>query len=469
MIFSDLSQAEHYWIKNAHVPVALLSHPDLSLTHSQSRDGLVCVDIEIHQGAIAQILPSSPRSDETVPVIDLKQGMVWCGFVDMHTHLDKGHIWERSPNLAHTFDNALQVVKADSEKHWAAEDVYRRMEFGLKCSYAHGTTAIRTHLDSFGEQANISFEVFKALQTEWADRITLQAVALVSLDYWLTPAAEQLADLTAETGGILGGVAYMNDALQAQIDRIFTLAKERNLPLDFHVDETGDLNSIGLRYIADAALRHKFSNSIVCGHCCSLATQPSAEVKKTIDRVKQANIGIVSLPMCNLFLQDRNQTASAPWLQPPDSDSNVALNSSLSLEPFSFPSHTPRWRGVTLLHELKQSGIPVAVASDNCRDPFYGFGDHDGLEVFAQAVRIAQLDAPYADWCRIVTTTPADLIGLPQVGRIGVGLPADLVVFKARYFSELLARPQSDRIVLRRGKPIDTTLPDYAELDDLML
>jgi cytosine/creatinine deaminase len=133
-----------------------------------------------------------------------------------------------------------------------------------------------------------------------------------------------------------------------------------------------------------------------------------------------------------------------------------------------FQTQTPRWRGVTLVHELKQFGVPVAFASDNCRDPFYAYGDHDGWEVFTQAVRIAQLDAPYGDWCRSVTTIPADLMGLPTCGRIGAGLPADLIVFKARNFNELLARSQFDRMVLRNGQPIDTTLPDYAELDDLL-
>jgi cytosine deaminase len=57
---------------------------------------------------------------------------------------------------------------------------------------------------------------------------------------------------------------------------------------------------------------------------------------------------------------------------------------------------------------------------------------------------------------------------LPTVGRIGVGLPADLVLFKARRYSELLSRSQHDRTVLRAGKAIDTTLPDYAELDDVL-
>lgn len=424
-----------YWLKNARVPSSLMKNYN-SLT--QTREGLCSLDLEIKNGAIAKILPVSSEVPET-SFVDLHQGIVFPGFIDMHTHLDKGHIWERSPNLEGTFDNALAVAKADSQTAWREEDVYRRMEFGIKCAYAHGTTAIRTHIDSFGEQAKISFKVFKELQKIWAERVTLQAVSLVSLDYYQTPQGVELADLVAKVGGILGGVAYTNPNLDSQIETIFLLAKERGLDLDFHVDENGETDSICLQKIAAFALQNKFPGKIICGHCCSLAVQPSEVVEKTISLVKEAGIGIVSLPMCNLYLQDRKN------------------------------ARTPYWRGVTRVHELKAAGIPVAFASDNCRDPFYGFGDHDGLEIFTQAVRIAHLDTPYQDWCCSVTKTPADLIGLPKLGRIEIGLPADLIVFKARYFSELLSRPQSDRIAIRKGKAIDTTLPDYAELDDLVL
>ena len=47
---------------------------------------------------------------------------------------------------------------------------------------------------------------------------------------------------------------------------------------------------------------------------------------------------------------------------------------------------TPRWRGVTLLHELRSKGIPVAMASDNTRDQFFAYGDLDMLEVFNQVL-----------------------------------------------------------------------------------
>lgn len=441
-----LPSTSNYLLKNGRVPLSLLEMKSIArsastVTTTRTDNNFCLVDVEIAAGTIAKITTADtehlfPIAD--IPIVDLCGGLILPCFVDMHTHLDKGHIWDRSPNPDGTFGSAIESARADAQKNWNADDVYRRMEFALKCSYAHGTTAIRTHIDATGEQGMVSLGVLEALQAEWGAKLILQAVSLVSLDYFLTPAGEKLASRIAELGGILGGVAYMNPDLDKQLDRVFSLAQEHGLNLDFHTDENDDLESTTLREVAKTAIRHKFSGQIICGHCCSLAVQPPDLVTETLALVKEANIGIVSLPMCNLYLQDRQS------------------------------GRTPRWRGVTLLHELKAAGIPVAVASDNCRDPFYAFGDHDVLEVFNMAVRIAHLDMPYGNWLRTVTQTPAELMGLPNLGKIAVGLPADLILFKARNFSELLSRAQGDRTVLRQGEKIDTTLPDYRELDDLL-
>jgi cytosine deaminase len=132
------------------------------------------------------------------------------------------------------------------------------------------------------------------------------------------------------------------------------------------------------------------------------------------------------------------------------------------------PGRTPRWRGVTLLHEMKAIGIPVSIASDNCRDPFYAYGDHDMMEVLTQATRIAQLDHPFGDWPRAFTSVPASVMGLSEHGLLKAGVPADLVLLSARFMSETLSRSQADRVVLRSGRPIDTSLPDYRTLDQLV-
>lgn len=397
-------------------------------------EGLARLDIRIEAGKVMALLPAGAAPDGGVA---LGGGMVWPCFVDLHTHLDKGHIWPRAENPDGTFDGALNAVMQDRERHWTAEDVAARMDWGLRASYAHGTAAVRTHLDSFTPQHAISWPVFGALRAKWRGRIDLQAVTIVMIERFEGAFGVELADLVAAHGGILGGVALPAPDLDQRLDRVFTLAAARGLDLDFHADESGDPAAQALAAIARAKQRHRFPGKVTVGHCCSLAVQDEATVDRTLDLVAEAGLAIVSLPMCNLYLQHRT------------------------------PGSTPRWRGVTLLHEMRARGIAVAVASDNCRDPFYGYGDHDGLEVFTQAARIAHLDRPVGDWPCAVTRTPASVMGLTTAGRIAVGLPADLVLFEARRYSELLSRPQADRVVLRRGIPIDTALPSYRELDAL--
>jgi cytosine deaminase len=54
-------------------------------------------------------------------------------------------------------------------------------------------------------------------------------------------------------------------------------------------------------------------------------------------------------------------------------------------------------------------------------------------------------------------------------GSIRVGATADLVLYQGRKMTELLSRRQSGRVVLRSGRAIDTNLPDYRDLDDLVI
>ena len=439
-IANTLNNLDSYWLLNARIPKSLLT---VEKIQSTTNNGLCSIDLEIERGIIKQVVVSATQEIASKDRIDLGQKIVLPCFVDLHTHLDKGHIWERSPNLDGTFNTALDTAIADSRQYWQTEDLQRRIEFNLKCAYAHGTKAIRTHLDSFGKQAKTSFQLFSYLRQQWRHKIELQAVSLVSLDYYQTPEGVALADRVEDSDGILGGVAYMHPEIDSQLETVFRLATARNLDLDFHVDENGDPNSICLQKIAEAAIEHDFQGKIVCGHCCSLAVQSREKVAKTLDLVKQAGIAIVSLPMCNLYLQDRQYNNAQQPI-------------------------TPNWRGVTKVHELQQQDIPVAFASDNTRDPFYGFGDLDMLEVFEQAVRITHLDSDYDTWIESVTNTPAKIMGLADTGKLAPGMTADLIVFPGRYYSELLSRSQHERIVIRKGKAIETTLPDYSELDDLI-
>jgi hypothetical protein len=130
-----------YLLKNATVPTACLSKPTASL------EDLSQVDILIDHDKIKQVA-AEIAPDTGTEIIDLDHGMVWPCFIDMHTHLDKGHIWPRTPNPDGSFDGALTASGQDRETYWKDDDLRTRMSFSIQCAYHHGTQLIRTHLDS---------------------------------------------------------------------------------------------------------------------------------------------------------------------------------------------------------------------------------------------------------------------------------------------------------------------------------
>lgn len=436
------------WILNTRIPSSLLVVEEGFSTFQHTSQDLSpenadCPTVHLQvspQGEYLQIQPGpivpSPEELAQGAVIDQQGGLLLPCFVDVHTHLDKGHLWTRTPNPDGTFAGALAAVAQDAQQHWTEEDLYQRMSFGLQCSYAHGTQAIRTHLDSSGSLGQRVWKVFESLKQEWNDRLTLEGVALLPPTAYEQPESdlEALLDTVAACQGLLGGVFFSDPQLFHWLDRLFPLAQAWGLPLDLHVDESDNPQDRALLSIAQRKRQHHFSLPVVCGHCCSLSLQSPNDLEETIAAVKAADIAIVSLPLCNLYLQDRH-------------------------------SHqTPRWRGITALHELKQAGVPLALASDNCRDPFYAFGDHDGLEVLRESTRIAHLDHPFGDWVTALTSTPAKWMGLPTSAQIQIGAPANFILFQGRTWNELLSRPESDRRVFRAGIEIKAKPPSYRDL-----
>ena len=109
--------------------------------------------------------------------------------------------------------------------------------------------------------------------------------------------------------GILGAVTYMVPRLAGGLDVLFALAERKGWDLDFHVDESADPAARSLRVIAETAIERRFPGRILVGHCCSLSLQDEDEQQRTIEAVAKAGVSVVSLPMCNMFLQDRRPGA----------------------------------------------------------------------------------------------------------------------------------------------------------------
>ena len=439
--FADIKwpTERRYRILNARVPACLVAD-SAALTAPADAEGVVRVDLVIEDGKLAGMESGPARGGDGIAWVDIGGRQVWPTLIDLHTHLDKGHTVTRSPNRDGTFHHARLATIAD-RPNWTARDLRRRMDFGLRCAYAHGVSAIRTHIDTYPDCAERSWSAVSEMRDNWKGRIDLQAVSLCPIDLLTEEFGDRVAALVAQSGGVLGGGtrAVDNDHgappanIDALLDRLFALASKYDLDIDLHVDETHDPAAATLPFIARAALRHGYRGRVVCGHCCSLALQPQAEIDRTLDLLAEAGIAVVTLPTVNMYLQDR------------------AVH------------RTPRWRGVTVVHEMIRRGIAVAVAGDNCRDGFHAYGDHDIVDTYRQAVRILHLDHPLTGSPAVVATTPSTIAKFAHHGRLAVGAPAHLIVFNARTLNELVCRPHADRVIIRDGKRTAATPPDYCE------
>lgn len=427
-------------LHRARVPAALLAEgcpPGAAV----DADGAALLDILLDGPRVAALWPSGQGASAAV-ALDLGGRQVWPLLIDAHAHLDKAHILGRAPDSGGTHAGAREATTADRLAHWRREDLLRRMDFGLRAAQAHGVAAIRTHLDSHAPQAAESWAAFAEIRDAWASRLALQAVALVPMDAWGTDHGPRLADLVARHGGLLGGVTRAAggthgtpmEGLDDLLDRLFALARDRDLDIDLHVDEAAEAGA--LPHVARATIRNGYQGRVTCGHCCSLALLPEAEAGAVIALVAEAGLRLVTLPTVNMYLQDRQ------------------------------PGRTPRWRGVMPVQELRAAGVPVAVAGDNCRDPFHAYGDGDMLDTWRQAVRILHLDHPIADAPALAGPVPSAITGLPG-GSIGVGRNADLMILNAWRLDQVIARPQSDRVLVRGGAHLDARPPSYAELADI--
>lgn len=426
-------------LSGARVPAELVVAPPQEAR--RDAEGALLLDLLIDQGRIAGLFPAG-TSPDAGPHVDLQGRHLWPAFIDMHTHLDCGHAIPRVRPDG-TIHGGFSLTAEDWPR-WTDADLDLRMEFGIRCAYAHGVAALRSHVDS--ETLAYSKHHWRALdrmRAKWAGKVDLQGVTICAMEAWVGEDARALADLAADMGGILGGVTDTldrgengtYDALAHALDRLFALAKERDLDVDLHVDQTEDLSAFTIPEIAKARLRSGFQGRVVLGHCVNLSLMSPEVIDETLALAKEADLAFVSMPTPMMYLMDRK------------------------------PGRTPRWRGVTAAKEIRAAGLPLAIGGDNCRDAWFAYGDHDMLDTLKQAIRIFQADEPLTGSLAMASRVPADLIGRPDLGRIGVGLPAHLVIFQSRSLNTVLARDQADRIVLKHGRQVTDPLPQHHELE----
>lgn len=385
-------------------------------------------DIGILNGKIAEISNDLPES--MGKEIILAEGrLVTPGFVDSHMHFDKtlsiGEVETRT--LDEAIEEFTKYCTSMDCVEWKA-DIKRRAREAARQSVQAGTTTLRTHVNIEAGTDLHGVEALNELKEELKDYVDIKITSLPSF-YDGKEAQDkrfELLDHACRNGMLdfLGGAPFLHDNWEELTEKTFEMAVKYDLPIDFHVNESDLPDVRNFEQIADLTIKYGYQGKVSCGHVTALNAVDEETAARVIGKAKLADLNIITLPSCNLYLMGR-----------------------IDKQPIR--------RGTTRIREFIDAGVNISYASDNIRDVFRPIGNGDMLEEGLLTAQVAQMvsRSDLETVFRMGTVNPAKALLLEDYG-MEVGKQADLLIFDSESVASALMNQAARNYVIKKGKVV---------------
>ncbi|MBS3815771.1 MAG: amidohydrolase family protein [Hadesarchaea archaeon] len=384
-------------------------------------------DIGIKNGEIIEV---GEINDDSSEEINADGRLTSPAFIDPHIHLDKALIAdELPPNESGTLNEAIELIW-ERKRKYTIDDIKRRAKKVIQLGISNGTTRMRTHVDVDTIGGLTPLEGLLETKKDIKDQIGLQIAAFPQEGIVRDSGTEELLRKAMEKGAdLIGGMPHHEKSpndMKEHVDMVFEIAKEFDVDIDMHVDETDDPNSRSLEYVAEKTMKEGYKGRVTAGHTCALAAYPDDYARKVIQKVKKAEMNVITNPATNLVIQGRED-------------------------------NQPIRRGITRVKELLEAGVNVTFGQDCVSDAFYPFGKADMLEVALITAHAAHLTMPedIETIFKMMTNNAAKTLGVQDDYGVKPGVTADLVIIDAPTPKEAI-RLQPGRWVIRKGRIVSS-------------
>jgi cytosine deaminase len=405
--------------------------PDLVLRNARIDGRDDAVDVAVADGRIAAIETAGRIAVDAggTQALDLAGRCVSPGFVETHLHLDKSCILDRCASHEGTLQEAIREV-ARAKAAFTIEDVHARAARTLERAILHGTTHVRTHVEVDPGIGLRGFEAVHALEAEYRFAVDLEICVFPQEGLTDNPGTEDLmAEALRRGARVVGAAPYVDRDPHGQIDRVFALARDFDVPIDMHLDFTLDTSRMDVDYVCEQTVRHGWQGRVAIGHVSTLSALPPARLDETAARLADAGVAVTVLPSTDLFLMGRGADHDVP-------------------------------RGVAPVHRLARAGVNVSLATNNVLNPFTPFGDCSLVRMANLYANIAQLgQRDELALCHAMITARAARILGRDVHAVTVGAPADLVVLDAPSSVDAIAQIAPPLHVFKAGRQTVSRAP----------
>ena len=370
-------------------------------------------DVEINGNRVGRVVAAGQgRRSGSGAEMDLSGFMLLPAPAEPHAHLDKALSAEAIQPPLGNLHHAIDAWRRHASTMTVAEIRGRALEAALTL-LANGTTSVRCHVDVLlGDKPLRGVEALVAVRQELEGLMDLELVALAGPE---VPDAdiEAAIDLGVD---LVGGSPHLAVDPVKDLRRLITLAERRGIGVDLHTDESLD-GALTIVEFARLVRKWPAGRMRTAGHCVRLGTLETEDLHSVIDEILESDLGIVTLPITNLYLQGWDHPVSTP-------------------------------RGLTAVRALLDRGARLGAGADNVRDPFNPVGRSDAFETAGLLVVAAHLTP--AEAYHAVSTGARSIMGLPVAGPIE-DASAELLAIRGTNIDDVVATASPDRYVIHAG------------------
>ena len=371
-------------------------------------------DIGVGDGRIVEIGDRIElRGDEEVQAMGF---LVAPGFMDVHMYLDKAltldrYDWSRRPRDMPSRQAALEASN-ELKRHFTVEDVRERAIRTAEMCIVNGTTTLRTHAEVDPVVGLTGIQGVPEAREACREWIDIQVDCYGIAGFHDVPEEEGLLRRGLEMGAdLVGGVPEADPDGKAHVDRIFSLAKEYDKDIDFHVDQVRASRPFALPYIAEKTIAEGWQGRVMASHCYALGHVTPEERQQAIRMCREAGVSICCQP--NATIEER------------------------VIEPVN-------------------GGVNVTCMSDNIRDTWQPYGNADMLQLALFVARLGswRTKEELDHLLEMGSMGAARAIGLAEDHGVAVGKRADMVIFEAKSGHEAIITQARKLWVIKNGRVV---------------
>lgn len=392
------------------------------LARSSHADPLV--DIGIEGGVIAVL---APHLQADAPEHDARGQLVSPGLIESHFHLDKAMTVERTPYQANRMARDHMQRTASIKHTFTREDIYARASATLDLCLLHGVTHMRTQVEVDPNVGLLGLEVVEQLRKDYGWAIDLQACVFLQEGWTGVRGADENLVSCLERGApvVGGGIRYDKDG-PSQIRRVFELARQYDIDVDFHLDGGYEVDQLDYPQVCELTDRIGWQGRVAFGHGSKFSCMPVEQQAEVGKRLARSGVSLAVLPATDLFNGGRHMEHSV-------------------------------MRAVTDANTLMENGANCTLSTNNVLNAFTPYGDCSLTRIANLYANVVQRYGPedLSTCFDMITERAAKLMRLTDYG-IEPGKAADLVVWNEASPADIVAKCALPLAGFKRGRQIFT-------------